>query len=204
MKSFYQFFWEAFSDIGKLSPEQLKLGRRLNPEDSEKFKPIDWRNFYKIINNYMESDAARSDPKHQSHDLYRGIKDNITIYKPEEYADMKCFVGPNNTSGYCIKKGDELVSVFSAMGSSGDALVKSAIKNGARRLDCFAQQDGEGGIKNTGLYKLYSRNGFVIDTDKNDDTMPYPVFNGISYYVDENGNIDRDAETVVVYMKLAR
>lgn len=66
------------------------------------------------------------------------------------------------------------------------------------------EQDGKGGIKPTGLYKLYSRNGFVIDTDKNDDTMPYPVFNGISYYVDENGNIDRDAETVVVYMKLAR
>lgn len=196
MKTFYQFFWEAFSDIGKLSPEILKKGYKLNSDDSEKFKPVDWRNFYKIINGYMRSDVSSSAPK--------GIKDNITLYKPEEYAKMKCFVGPNNTSGYCIKDGDELVSVFSARESSGDAIVQSAIKNGARRLDCFAKQDGKGGIKNVGLFKLYSRNGFVIDTDKNDDTMPYPVFNGISYYVDENGNIDRNAETVVVYMKLAR
>jgi hypothetical protein len=200
MKTFYNFFWEAFSDIGKLSPEQLKISRKLTPEDSEKFKKVDWRSFYKIINAYMEADATRS----SNPELFKDIKNNITIYKPEEYSKMECFVGPNNTSGYCIKDGDELVSVFSAGESSGDAIVKSAIRNGARRLDCFAEQDGNGSIKPTKLFKLYSRNGFIIDKDKNDDTMPYPVFNGISYYVDEDGNIDRNAETVVVYMKLAR
>lgn len=204
MQSFYKFFWEAFSDIGKLSPEQLKMGFRLNPEDSEKFKPVDWRNFYKIINGYMKSDDKRADPDHPKHKKFKGIKDNITIYEPKKYAEMECFVGPNNTSGYCIKGGDELVSVFSSEEPSGDALVKSAIKNGARRLDCFADQDGNGGIESKGLYKLYSRNGFVIDKDKNDDTMPYPVFNGISYGVDDDGNIDRNSKTVVVYMKLAR
>ena len=204
MKTFYNFFWEAFSDIGKLSPEQLKISRKLTPEDSEKFKKVDWRSFYKIINAYMESDTKRADPEHREHEWFKDIKNNITIYDPEEYAEMKCFIGPNNTSGYCIKKGDELVSVFSGIESSGDAAVKSAIKNGARHLDCFAEQDGDGNIIPKKLFKLYSRNGFVIDKDKNDDKMPYPVFNGISYYVDEDGNIDRNAKTVVVYMKLAR
>lgn len=198
MKTFYQFFWEAFSDIGKLSPEQLKISRRLTADDSENFKKVDWRSFYKIINAYMKADESRSN----NPELFKDIKNNITIYKPQEYSKMECYVGPNNTSGYCIKEGDELVSVFSAGESSGDAIVKSAIKNGARRLDCFAEQDENGNIKPTKLFKLYSRNGFVIDRDKNDDSMPYPIFNGISYYVDENGKIHKDAETVVVYMKL--
>jgi hypothetical protein len=204
MKSFYQFFWEKFTDIGKLSPEQLKVSRRLTPEDANSFKEVDWRRFYKIINAYMNADTARSPVDHKEHDWYKDIKNNITIYEPKEYSKMKCFIGPNNTSGYCIKDGDELVSVFSAIESSGDAIVKSAIKNGAKRLDCFAEQDGKGNILPTKLFKLYSRNGFVIDTDKNYDKMPYPIYNGISYYVDDDGNIDRNNKTVVVYMKLGR
>lgn len=204
MKSFLQFFWEKYSDMGKLSPEQLKISRRLGSGDAEKFQPVDGRVFFKVINAYMNADTQRENSVHNEHQWFKNIKNNITIYPLVEYQKMKCFIGPNNTSGYCIKDGDELVSVFSAIESSGNALVQSAIKNGARRLDCFAEQDGHGNILDTKLYKLYSRSGFKIDRSLNDGNVgePYSIQNGVSYFVDESGNVDPTNKNVVVFMKL--
>ena len=51
---------------------------------------------------------------------------------------MKCFLGKNNSSGFCIAHGNELVSVFSSQKSSIDAIMKNAILQGGRRLNCFA------------------------------------------------------------------
>ena len=76
-----------------------------------------------------------------------------------DYKKMRCYLGTNNSSGYCIAHGDELVSVFSSQKSSIDAIMKSAILSGARKLDCFATRkknkiDGH-------LYKIYSFSTYV-------------------------------------------
>lgn len=205
MKSFSQFFYESFSDLGNLSPEQLKKGQRLNPQDQGNFKQVDGRVFYNALKVVMANDEQRPLVQTPTQPYTtKGIRKNITLYEVKDYQQMKCFLGKNNSSGFCIKDGDEIVSVFSSLGSSGDAAVVEAIKQGGRRLDCFAKQDGQGGIKNEGLYKLYSRHGFKIDTDLNtgDVGEPYSIQNGVSYYVDENGNVDPTNETVVVFMKL--
>lgn len=198
MKSFYQFFIEKYTDLGKLSPEQLQKGQRLDPNSEDNFKEIDGRIFHRILMKIMNSDLGRKVPKN--------IKDNLTLYPVEDYMKMKCFIGKNNSSGFCIKDGDELVSVFSSQGSSGNALVQEAIKQGARRLDCFAEQDGEGGIVDKELYRLYSRNGFVIDKSLNSGNKgeAYSIQNGISYFVDEAGNVDPQNPKVVIFMKLNR
>lgn len=191
MKTFYQFFTEKFIDIGKLSPEQLKKGQRLYPNETDNFKKVDGRIFYNVLVRIMNTDLGRNVPKN--------IKKNLTLYSIPEYKNMNCFLGKNNSSGFCIKDGDELVSVFSSQESSGNALVQEAIRQGATRLDCFATQDKNGNIKDEGLYRLYSRNGFVIDKNMNMGGK-YPVKNGISYFVDENGNVDPTNPTVVIFM----
>ena len=196
---YYNLQVEAFSDLGKLSPEELQKGQRLDANDGNNFIEVSGRVFHQALLNISNNDELRKDLGQ----FYKNIKNNITLYGVKDYNLMKCFLGRNNSSGFCIKDGDELVSVFSSQGSSGHAVVKEAIRQGARRLDCFATQDGEGGIKNIGLYKLYSLNGFVVDKSKNEGIVgePYSVQNGISYYV-ENGKVYYDNPTVVVYMKL--
>ena len=95
-----------------------------------------------------------------------------------------------------------MVSVFSSQGSSGDAIVQHAIKNGASHLDCYAIRDKQGNISGP-LYKLYSRNGFKLDTSMNEGTkgQPYAIVNGVSDYVDENEKVQPDNENVVIFMK---
>lgn len=114
-----------------------------------------------------------------------------------EYNEMECYLGDNNSSGYALH-GNELVSVFSSQGSSGNAIMQSAIENGAKRLDCFAFRDGDGG-----LFKLYGKYGFKIDTNMNDGIPgeAYSVINGISSYVDDNEVVHEDDVRVVIYMK---
>lgn len=66
-------------------------------------------------------------------------------------SQCRIFLAPDRKSGFVIKNGDDLVSVFSAKGSnSGDAIVECAVSAGARRLDCF----------NTILPKFYATHGF--------------------------------------------
>lgn len=63
----------------------------------------------------------------------------------------RIFLSKDGKSGFIIKNGDDLVSVFSAKGNnSADALIECAIAAGARRLDCF----------DTILPEFYARHGF--------------------------------------------
>jgi hypothetical protein len=196
MKSFYQFFWEKFTDIGKLSPEQLRKGQRLEPNNPDNFQQVSGRVFFQALTNITKNDEFRKtvNPK-----FFKNIKNNLSVYPVQDYQRMKCFLGKNNSSGFCIKDSDELVSVFSSQESSGNALVQEAIRQGVTRLDCFATQDDRGNIKDEGLFRLYSRNGFVIDRTLNMEGE-YPVKNGISYFVDDNGNVDPTNPTVVIFM----
>ena len=192
---FYYQFLEAYRDMGKLSPERLTRGQRLDPNDDENFQQIDGRIFYNIVSKIKAADVGRKSPK--------GL-DSLTVYEIKEYQKMKCFVGKNNSSGFAIKDGSELVSVFSSQNSSGDALMRKAIEEGATHLDCYAKKDENGNILNVGLVKLYSRHGFVIDKSLNTGKIgePYSIQNGVSLYVNEKEEVEPNNENVVVFMKL--
>jgi hypothetical protein len=185
---------EIFTDLGKLSPEQLKRGQKLKPGE-DNFTQVTGRVFYQAVSRIKTNDIARGDQA-------RGL-DTLTVYTPNEYNQMECYLGKNNSSGYAIKDGSELVSVFSSQGSSGDAIVQDAIKNGATHLDCFATRDRSGNIMG-GLYTLYSRNGFVIDTDMNsgEPGEAYSIVNGVSSFVDDHGQVHPDDPRVVIFMRL--
>ena len=181
---------EKFSDIGKLSKEELQKGQRISEDD---FKEVQPRVFCKAISKIKQNDIAKKDQG-------KGL-DTLTVYSVKEYSDMKCFLGDNNSSGYALH-GNELVSVFSTQGSSGSGIVKNAIKNGAKRLDCFATRINN---KISGqLYSLYSRNGFKIDTKMNSGKTgePYSIQNGVSSYVNDNEVVHEDDERVVIFMKI--
>jgi hypothetical protein len=113
---------------------------------------------------------------------------------------MRCFIGDNNSSGYAINN-RELVSVFSSQKSSGNPLVQSAISNGATHLDCYAfllnnKISGD-------LFSLYSRNGFRINKNLTTGELgvPYTIQNGISRFVNEEGDVEIDNPQVVIFMK---
>ena len=191
---FFTDVFETFKELGKLSPEELKKGQRLDKNKDNLFKRVTGRVFYKVISKIKQNDLARGDKA-------KGL-DTLTVYSPSDYQKMDCFLGINNSSGYCIKDGNELVSVFSSQKSSGDAIVKSAIKNGATHLDCFAKLIN--GKVSGDLYSLYSRNGFKIDKDLNVGKYgePYAIRKGISHFVNDKGEVEMDNENVVVFMKL--
>ena len=113
---------------------------------------------------------------------------------------MDCYLGKNNSSGYALHNG-ELVSVFSSQKSSGSAIVKDAINNGAKRLDCFAKRDKEGNISGT-LFTLYSKHGFKIDTKMNVGKPGeiYTITNGVSDFVNDKDEVEPDNENVVIYL----
>lgn len=84
-------------------------------------------------------------------DLHRENVDSaadLAAYGP----DARFFLSEDLSSGYAIVAGDMLKFVFSAQRGRGDEIVAHAVKNGARRLDCF---EGH-------LSTLYARHGFVI------------------------------------------
>jgi hypothetical protein len=191
---FYRLFEEAFSDMGKLSPEKLVRGQRLDPDD-DNFVQVDGRVFHKVVSKIKQNDMNRLAPK--------GLE-TLTVYDVKDYMNMKCFVGKNNSSGFAIKDGGELVSVFSSQNSSGDALMIKAIEEGATHLDCYAKKDANGNVLNTGLVKLYRRHGFEIDKSLTTGNIgePYSIQNGVSLYVNENEEVEPDNENVVVFMKL--
>ena len=184
--------FEKFSDMGKLSDDQLKKGQKLSTSDE--FKLVTGDVFYKIITKLRQNDIAKKDQA-------KGLE-TLSVYTKLEYNKMKCYIGPNNSSGYCLKDKSELVSVFSTQGSSGSSIVQSSIRNGAKHLDCYAfLKDGK---VSGALYSLYHRNGFKIDKSLNTGKIgePYTIQNGISRYVDDNGKVQIDNPTVVVFMKI--
>lgn len=105
------------------------------------------------------------------------------------------------SSGYCIAHRDELASVFSSQKSSADAIMVDALKNGAKRLDCFAFRINN---KISGpLYKLYTKYGFKTDKSMNTGKKgeAYSVVHGVSDYVNDKGDVDMDNPQVVIFMK---
>lgn len=118
-----------------------------------------------------------------------GLKE-LSVYPVKAYDRGSVYLSSDKKSGYAILNGDELVSVFSTEKGRGNDLMKDAIRNGAKRLDFFA--DLKNGKPTGALHGLYSKHGFKIDTSLNDDGE-YPIINGISPVEGE--------DRAVVYMK---
>jgi len=188
----FRVYLERFKDMGKLSDVELQKGQRLDKNTGDNFNEVSARVFYKAVSKIKINDMARGDEA-------KGL-DTLSVYSVNEYKDMKCYLGINNSSGYALHK-SELVSVFSSKGSSGSAIVQDAIKNGAKHLDCFATRI-DGKISGQ-LYSLYSRNGFKIDTSMNSGNPgeAYAIQNGVSDYVDDDGKVHPYDERVVIFMK---
>ena len=184
---------ESFNDIGKLSPEQLAKGQRLSAEDHDNFTQVDGRTFFNVLSSIKKSDMNKLTNG-------KGL-DSLSVYTIPEYKKMRCFLGKNNSSGYCLKD-HEIVSLFSSQASSGVALINDAIKNGGNHLDCFAFRDKNGRISGP-LYNLYGRAGFKIDSNLNtgEPGDPYAVINGVSDYVNTEGNCEPQNPCVVIFMR---
>jgi hypothetical protein len=186
---------EAFIDLGRNDPATLIKGQSLDPNEEENFHRVDSRTFFRVISRLRQNDFKRLNANLPSKGLH-----TLSVYPLNDYAGMDCFIGKNNSSGFALHDG-ELVSVFSTQRSSGDAIVSSAVKNGAKRLDCFAiRQNG----KITGpLYRLYSRHGFVVDSENNSGTPgePYATVAGVSDFVNDAGEVEPHNPAVVVFMK---
>lgn len=73
------------------------------------------------------------------------------VYFLADHISTNGLITPN-CMGFCIRGTGELVALFSTKKGFGDYLVRTAIRKGARHLNCF---DGY-------LVKFYKRNGFVV------------------------------------------
>jgi hypothetical protein len=79
----------------------------------------------------------------------------VTAYSAEDYEKKgaKTFVSATGKSGFVITGDGDLISVFSEPGArEGSLIMKTSIKNGAKKLDCFGDV----------LPKIYSKYGFEI------------------------------------------
>ena len=110
----------------------------------------------------------------------------VTHYSEKEYKKMgaKVFLSDSAKSGYAIDKHGDLMSVFSLPGAhEGPTLMQSAIRNGAKKLDCF-----DSGF----LPKFYEKYGFKeINRIKWGDK-----------FAPSGWNYKRDGRPDVVFMRL--
>lgn len=109
----------------------------------------------------------------------------LTAYTPDEYDAMNavCYLIVDERSGYAIKPDGDLISVFSLPGANqGDRAIKSAIKNGATKLDCVSDF----------LKTIYQRFGFV----------EYKRESWVDDYAPGNWDYEKFGRPDIIYMKL--
>lgn len=83
--------------------------------------------------------------------LSKHVQVNLSEYKYEDLEAIDLYLAEDHKSGFGIKRGGELVNVFSIIKGRGNDLVSFALLVGARHLDCF---DGY-------LVAFYARHGFL-------------------------------------------
>lgn len=101
------------------------------------FKVVDSEKFTKIKNQMPETFSVF-----------------LTEYNSIDYKNIKavCFLSNDKKSGFAIKPDGDLISLFSLPGASqGNEAIKSAIKNGATKLDCIGEF----------LVSMYNKFGFA-------------------------------------------
>lgn len=173
----------------------MTKGQYLNPNDKDNFVRVSGRVFYMSLKKIKDNDIAKFNKGLPSKGL-----ETLSSYNAAEYDKMRCYLGRNNSSGYAIDNGT-LKSVFSSQKSSGDAIMVDAIKNGAKKLDCYVTRHN--GVLDGPLYRLYTKHGFRVDVSLNTGKpgKPYTVVNGISDYVNDNGKVEPDNPKVIIFMK---
>jgi hypothetical protein len=118
------------------------------------------------------------------------IRDTVHIYTPEEFAQMRTFLSPDQKTGYAIKTqpdgAQELVAVFNAGqgGRVGDMLFEAIGMEGAEQLDAFDQ--------NGFLPNIYRRFGFEVDS----------VMAWDDAYMPEGWDKEKQGTPNVVFMKV--
>jgi len=85
-------------------------------------------------------------------DLPDRFKPFVTPYSESDYVKMgaQTYMTPNGKAGYALTKDKDLISVFSKQPGLGGLGIVSAIRNGAKTLDCY---DGK-------LPQIYRKFGF--------------------------------------------
>lgn len=97
------------------------------------------------------------------------IRASLHVYHTRNYADMRTFLGVCGWSGYAISQDGELINLFSLNRGRGGELIKDAVGNGAKHLNCY---DGP-------LVAIYEKAGFKVirrepyDPDMAEITLPY-------------------------------
>ena len=135
-----------------------------------KYKAIDSKKFFEIKNQMPDSLAVF-----------------LSDYNADEYNEMgaTCYLSEDGKSGYAIKPDGDLISVFSLPGAKqGAAAVKSAIKNGAKMLDCIG-----------GFLSIYYRKfGFV----------EYKRIAWDDQYAPKNWDYDKYDRPDIIFMELKK
>lgn len=87
------------------------------------YKKVDYREFHKTISK------LKQESKHP---------DMVDLDKIDHYKECKCFLSDDKHSVFAIQKDGNLTAVMSKVGSGqGLAIVLTAIKHGANKLDCY-------------------------------------------------------------------
>ena len=132
------------------------------------FKAVDPEKFTKIKNQMPETLAVF-----------------LTKYNSTDYKNIKavCYLSNDKKSGYAIKPDGDLISLFSLPGANqGFKAIKSAIKNGATKLDCIGEF----------LVSTYSKCKFVeIKRESWNDE-----------YAPKNWDYEKFGNPDIIYMKL--
>lgn len=187
---------EAFTDLGRLPPQDLIKGQPLDPHAKGNFTAVSGRVFHRAITRLRSNDFAKLNAGLP----HKGLE-TLHVYDLTEYAGMRCFLGANNSSGFALTDDGGLVSVFSTQRASGHAIVAAAVERGAHHLDCFVTRQGQAIVGP--LYRLYASHGFQIDREMNSGTPgePYAIVRGVSDYVDDAGQVHPEDPRVVVFMR---
>lgn len=169
-------------------------GFSVNPKYSDMF---DKANVSK--SSYLELDKTPEESRRffdaitKAKEDLGAVGEQVYVYTPEEYLDMKLFLSEDGLSGIAVKPDGDIVSVFNSAtkqhdkGSRAHALIELALQNGGKKLDAF----------DTFLPKLYSKHGFKeVGRDAwNEDFAP-PKWDKDYFRNWNNGEPD------VVYMQL--
>lgn len=113
--------------------------------------------FYELVRGKKSARAFHDAIANEQAKLKYGSA--VDVHAVGQYKSMRLYVTADGLSGFALKKGDELVSVFSSVSGRGQAIVQQAVSQGAMRADCYAIPSS---IHPEGyLPYLYAKGGFV-------------------------------------------
>lgn len=134
---------------------QVDLVKRIKPTEATKRatgNDIAFDEFTPSPENGLRFYKAMSDFKKNA----GKIGEQVYLYSPEEYANMRTFLSEDGKTGFALKNDGDIVSVFNGGNSKGaaDNIMQAATAAGGTKLDAY----------DTFLPEIYSRNGFRVNS----------------------------------------